>query len=295
MKKFLIYLSGILLLVLALLFILDFFYTSIYNKANPRTKYQYLKSLKNSKVNYVFLGSSRVDNVIVPKLIENVTNLKTVNLGFQGSKMGDIYFVLELLHAYNIEYDTVFIQVDYNFNDNGCSINLPYQMAPFFKDNEITKNYLIDYVGKSSFYYFPFFRYCENESKIGVRELFANLINKKTSVRTTKGYSALQDLENHKESHRVLPEYIVNRNQYYEKIKQFGNDHNLNIVFFCAPFCKHTRNLNYIKRLKVKIPNLHDFSNVIQDDKMFVNCYHLNNDGAFYFSELFCTKILKNR
>lgn len=295
MKKFLIYLSGILLVVLALLFALDFFYTSIYNEANPRTKYQYLKSLKNSKVNYVFLGSSRVDNGIVPKLIENLTHLQTVNLGFQGSKMGDIYVVLELLHAYNIKYDTVFIQVDYNFNDNGCSINLPYQMTPFFKDNEITKNYLIDYVGKTSFYHFPFVRYCENESKIGARELFANLINKKTSVKTTKGYSALQGIENQKEAHRVLPEYIVNRNQYYEKINQFGIEHNLNIIFFCAPFCKHTKNLEYLKRLKQKIPELYDFSNAIVDDKMFVNCYHLNNEGAHYFSELFYTKILKNR
>ena len=290
MKKFLIHISGILLILFVLLLGLDLCYTSIYNEADPRTKYQYLKSLKNSKVNYVFLGSSRVDNGIIPEVIESGIHKKTINLGFQGSKIGDVYTILKLLQTYN---DTVFIQVDYNFNDIGHSINLPYEMTPFFKDNEITKEYLIDYVGKSTIYYFPFVRYCENESKIGIREVFANLIDKKTTVKKTKGYTALQGLENQKEAHRVLPEFIVTRNQYYEKIKQFGIEHKLNIIFFCAPFCKHTKNLEYLKKLKQKIPELYDFSNAIVDDKMFVNCYHLNDDGANYFSKLLLKKILK--
>lgn len=293
MKKFLIHISGIVLIVFALLSGLDFLYTSIYNEANPRTKYQYLKSLKNSKVNYIFLGSSRVDNGIVPEVIETATNKKAINLGFQGSKIGDIYTVLKLIQVYNITYDVVFIEIDYNFNDTGHSINLPYEMAPFFKDNEITKEYLIDYVGKSKLYYLPFIRYCLNDTKIGFREVFANLIHKKTTVKKTKGYSALEGLENQKESHRTLPEFIAARNQYYEKINQLGIDHKLKIVFFCAPFCKHTRNLDYIKKLKTKIPDLYDFSSEIKDDKMFVNCYHLNDEGAHYFSELLGNKIVK--
>lgn len=293
MKKFLIHISGILLILFVLLFGLDFCYTSIYNKADPRTKYQYLKSLKNSKVNYVFLGSSRVDNGIIPEVIESGTHKKTINLGFQGSKIGDVYTILNLLDTYNLVYDTVFIQVDYNFNDTGCSINLPYEMTPFFKDNDITKEYLIDYVGKSTLYYLPFARYCQNDTKIGFREVFANLVNKKTIVKITKGYSALQGVENKKETHRILPEFIVARNQYYEKINQLGIDHKLKIVFFCAPFCKHTKNLDYIKKLKTKIPDLYDFSNAIKDDKMFVNCYHLNDEGAHYFSKLLIKKIFK--
>lgn len=293
MKKFLIHISGIVLILFVLLFGLDSLYTFIYNEAHPRTKYQYLKSLKNSKVNYVFLGSSRVDNGIIPQVIESATHKKTVNLGFQGAKIGDICTVLKLLQAYNIVYDTVFIQVDYNFNDKGCSINLPYEITPFFKDNEISKEYLIDYVGKTSLYYFPFVRYGLNDTKIGFREVVANLIHKKTTVIRTKGYSALQGIENQKESHRSLPKFIVARNQYYEKIKQFSIVHKLNIVFFCAPFCKQTQNLGYIKKLKQKIPGLYDFSNAIGNDKMFVNCYHLNDNGAHYFSELLVKKILK--
>lgn len=293
MKKFLIHISGIVFVFFLLLFALDFLYTSTYNEANPRTKYQYLKSLQNSKINYIFLGSSRVDNGIIPQVIESATHKKTVNFGFQGAKIGDIYTVLKLLQSYHITSDTIFIQLDYNFNEKGHSINLPYEMTPFLNDNEITKEYLIDYIGKTSLYYFPFIRYCQNDAKIGFRELFANLIHKKTKVVSTKGYSVLKGEENKNELHRSLPEFIVSRNQYYEKIKKWGIEKKLNIVFFCAPFCKQTRNLDYVNKLKQKIPDLYDFSNAIGNDKMFVNCYHLNDNGAQYFSKVIVKKILK--
>lgn len=296
MKKFIIQIIGILSIIIILLLAFDFAYTSVYNNANPRTKFQYLRSLKNSKVNYIFLGSSRVENGIDPFVVENNTQKKCVNLGYEAAKLGDIYTVLQLLKWYNIASDTVFIQVDYIYDIKGHSINLPYEMAPFIKENQITKDYLIDYVGEDpSTYYIPFVRYCASDQKIGFRDVFANVIGKKTAVVANKGYSPLRKNDGKHRKHLALPTSIASHNPYYEKIKKYGAANNLKIVFFCAPFCKHTKNLDYIKKLKTKIPDLHDFSNAIEEDSLFVDCFHLNEMGSRKFTEIVVEKIINNK
>lgn len=295
MKKIIIHTIGILITFLILLVLLDFTYTTVYKNSGPRTKFQYLRSLKNTKVNYVFLGSSRVENGIDPFVIENRTRKKSINLGYQASKLGDIYTVLQLLKFYAIASDTVFIQVDYIFDSNGHSINLPYEIAPFIKENQINKDYLLNYISEDpSVYYIPFIRYCKNETKIGFREVFANLIGKKTKVLESKGFSSLQGVEDQNNIHRSLPNTIAINNLFYEKIKKYGATNNIKIVFFCAPLCKHTKNLDYVKKLKTKIPDLYDFSTAIQQDSMFVNCFHLNASGARKFTEIFVDQIIKN-
>jgi len=145
MRKFAIQIIGILSISLILLLVFDFTYTTIYENANPRTKFQYLRSLKNTKVNYVFLGSSRVENGIDPIIIEKYTHKKAVNLGYQASKLGDIFSVLQLLKTYGITSDTMWVKIDYGVRTTGHSINLPYEMTPFIRDNKVTKNYFLEY------------------------------------------------------------------------------------------------------------------------------------------------------
>lgn len=288
---------GLLLLLLLLLVVFDFSYTIIYKNSTPRTKFQYVRSLKNTKVNYVFLGSSRVENGIDPTVIERETNKSCLNLGYEAAKLGDIYTMLKLLKTYAIATDTVFIQVDYIFDIKGHSINLPYQMTPFIQDSPVIKDYLIEYTGaESSMYYVPFIRYLGSDQKIGFREVFANLIGKQTKVIANKGFSPLGILGNKSkhESHFSLPPTIQWSNSYYEKIKEYAARHDIKIVFFCAPFCRHTKNLNYIKKLKVKIPELYDFSDAIQADPLFVDCFHLNEVGAADFTTIFTATVLKN-
>ena len=297
MRKFIIQIFGIFFILTLLLIVLDLTYTTIYKTANSRTKFQYLRSLKNTKVNYIFLGSSRVENGIVPSIIENRTQKKSINLGYQASKMGDIFTVLQLLQFYKISSDTVFIQVDYIFNDKGNSITLPYEIIPFVHESAIAKWYFIDYLGNNkSKYFIPFIRYCDYGAKMGFREVFANLIGKKTNVLESRGFSPLQgSSEKENIEHRILPLEIISSNIFYEKIKKFGIQNNIKIVFFCAPFCKHTKNLDYVKKLKTKIPDLYDFSTAIQADSMFVNCFHLNEMGSSKFTEIFVESIFKKK
>jgi hypothetical protein len=47
-----------------------------------------------------------------------------------------------------------------------------------------------------------------------------------------------------------------------------------------------------MKKLKLKIPGLYDFSGLVNDDKMFANCLHLNQNGANYFTRYIIKNIL---
>ena len=77
-----------------------------------------------------------------------------------------------------------------------------------------------------------------------------------------------------------------------ENIQSFSKQNNMDIVFYCAPFCKNNRNHNFTSKLKKKILKLQDFSQVIDDDLMFVNCNHLNDSGAKRFTEILTQELL---
>ena len=278
--------------MLLLMSVLDFGYTKVYETSSPRTKFQYLRSFKNKKIDYIFIGSSRVESGIVPSIIKEKTGKSALNLGFQAAKLGDIFTLLQLIKEYHIQYDKIFIQVDYIYNFlDGHSSAFQFQMTPFARENNATKQYSDKYAEiPFANYYFPFYRYCNYDLKIGFRELFSNLVNKKTNIITTKGYGA--ELGSGAELNGALPASIVDKNPIFEEILAYINQNKLNVVFYCAPFCKNNQNKDFTTKLKAKIPKLVDFSRVINDDKMFLNCNHLNDNGAKRFTEILTEKLL---
>ena len=292
MRAFFKYIIFIFLLVVSILSFLDYSFTKIYENAKPRTKFQYFRSLKNKKIDYIFLGSSRVDNTIVPVIIEKQTGKTAVNLGFQATKLGDVYTMLQLIKEYNIQTEKIFIQVDYIFNlEDGYSTIMQHELMPFIRENKITKDYFErHFSAEKHLYYVPFFRYSYFDVKIGLRELLLNVANKETNILKNKGFTGLQG--NSFQHANALPQEINTQNKYYDQIVAFACINKMPIVFFCAPFCKHTKNLNFMGKLKEKIPGLYDFSSALTDDKMFQNCSHLNAEGAAYFSKNTIQKML---
>lgn len=292
MRGFFKYSTFIFLLVVAILSFLDYSYTKIYENAKPRTKFQYFRSLKNKKIDCIFLGSSRVDNTIVPAIIEEQTGKTAVNLGFQATKLGDVYTMLQLIKEYNIQTEKIFIQVDYIFNlEDGYSTSMQHELMPFIRENKVTKDYFErHFSAEKHLYYVPFFRYSYFDVKIGLRELLLNVANKETNILKNKGFTGLQG--NSFQHGNALPQEINTQNKYYDQIVAFARINKMPIVFFCAPFCKHTKNLNFMGKLKEKIPGLYDFSTALTDDKMFQNCSHLNAEGAAYFSKNTIQKML---
>ena len=121
MKKFLIQIALLFLSTILLMVVLDYCYTRIYKESKPLTKFQMLRNLNGQSIDYPFLGSSRVDNSIIPAIIKEKTGKSALNLGFQASKLDDIYTILKLFKSYNIKTEKVFIQVDYIYNIDGNS------------------------------------------------------------------------------------------------------------------------------------------------------------------------------
>lgn len=273
---------------------LDIIYTKIYENAKPRTKFQYFRNLKNTKTNFIFIGSSRVENSISPSVIERITHKKTINLGFQAAKLKDIYTLLQLIKFYNIKYEKIFIQVDYIYTIDGNSNILHYEMVPFLRENDIISQHLkSDDTANSFKYTFPFYRYNVNDLKLGFREISLNLAHKKTVVFSDNGYVGLYGTSvNHNYS---LPSEIKKTNAYFIKIDDFCKINNINVVYYCAPFCNHCKNLGYVKKLKLKIPNLKDFSTAIKQEDMYENPPHLNDKGARKFTEIFAKELLINK
>ena len=294
MKQFCKYIVSSIAAVLIVMMVLDLLYTKTYEKGYPRTKFQYLRSLKNKKVDYIFIGSSRVESGIVPSIVKQKTGKEAVNLGFQAAKLADIYTLLQLVKEYNIRYETILIQVDYIYNiESGHSNIFEFEMMPFVRENAVTKEYSDSYSEyPMANYYIPFYRYCNNDLKLGFRELFANIIHKKNNVTKDYGYGAKYGNESKLEG--ALPALILDKNAELDSIQSFVKQNKMRVIFYCAPFCKNNKNQDFTSKLKEKIQGFRDFSQVINDDTMFQNCNHLNDSGARRFTEIFTEQLLMN-
>lgn len=284
MKRFALHILGLFLGMLMIMTVLDYAYTKIYETSAPRTKFQLFRSLKGQHLDYAFLGSSRVDNDINPLIIEKETGKKGINLGFQASKLKDIYTILQLFKKYDIAVDKLYVQVDYIYNIDGRSNMLAYELIPFIRDNVVTKAHFIE--ENKALYYVPFYRYCLNDYKIGIREITLNLLRKKTNVIKNMGYNPVFGYDEN--TTYSLPKTIPERNSTFEHIRKYCENNKIDVVYFCSPFNSTVKNIEYIDKLKHRIPELKDYSRLIKNDSLFVNTSHLNDEGATFFSTFLC-------
>ena len=292
MGKFVKNIFKIILMLIVCAYALDFFYTNVFENSIPRTKFQNLRGLKNQSIDYVFLGSSRVENGISPKVIKDKTGKNAINLGFQASKLSDIYLIFQLLDEYNIKYKKVFIQVDYIFNiEKGFSNVLSYEVLPFINENQFISNHcqFNDSINYCRNKYIPFYRYSITSQKIGLREVVSNLMKKKTTTYINKGYAPL--FGSFSGGNYALPETIIPENKYYNLMVNYSLKNKKEVVFFTAPFRIFNDDFSFVQKLETKIPGLKNFSNELPDNKYFQNNSHLNNEGAIAFTTILIEKL----
>lgn len=293
MKTFVKHILKIVLILVVSAYVLEFCYTYVYKSSSPRTKFQYLRLQKNKNFDYVFLGSSRVENSIVSNVVESRTGKKTINLAFQGSNLADIYFVLQLFQDYNIKCKKVFIQIDEAFyTPNDYSKVVKYETVGFINENETISNYCF-FTGKNEFCKnknIPFYRYSQVASKIGFREFMSNILNiKKNDFISDKGYVPL--LGKFKASKLVFCKPI-NKNIFFNLIENYNKKNNIEMVCYTAPYrISNNHDLTYLKNLSGMVPDLYNFSNLLQDNKYFQDNYHLNHDGAMAFTNILIEKL----
>ncbi len=284
MGKFLKHLFWLVVIILVGMIVLDFLYTKVYTNAIPRNKTQYLLQLNHTKIDYVFMGSSRTENHIVTDLVESETGKKAINLGVQGGKLDDVYLMLKLLLANNMPPERVFVQVDYLFNYDTPSTIVGTESLPYIRNNKIIKTHRSNNSDFTQNFYVPFYRYAKNDFKLGFREFFNSARGKKSKTDLSNGFVPLHG--NFSKGTYSMPNKILKRNKSLDSISTFCKRNNIEVSYFTSPFCEETKNQEYIKKLKQKLPNLIDFSQTIKNNKYFQNCGHLNEKGALLFTQM---------
>ena len=291
MKKFVLYIISLLGAILILLFLLDAVYTFTFRHGTPRNKLAYIFSIEKEHIDYIFLGSSRVDNSIDAKVIEKETGRKAVNLGIQGGKIDDFYLMLQLLKNQEITAETIFIQIDYIYNIEGNSETLKSSLMPYIHEETIY-NFLKARDPQSlALKYVPFYRYLIYDYKIGFREFFNIATGQASRVDLENGYFPLSGSSG-KELKGSLPDHIKQENEKIHQINSFAKANDLNVVYFIAPFCPGMENLEFASKLEGKLPDFINFSGIFpHKEENFYDCSHLNSRGAKEFSEIFAQKI----
>ena len=143
--------------------------------------------------------------------------------------------------------------------------------------NSTYKNYVF-------YKYIPFIKYANSEQLIRFRKMFASLRNKTSVFKFNKGYEQLDGFSNRKLE--KIPSNFSGKNKYFNEINNFAKNENLNIVYFSAPVSLKTENSEHFNKLKISIPQLHDFHNVISDEKYFYDNLHVNHVGATAFTNI---------
>ncbi len=192
MRRFLIYIVSIIAVILISAIVLDVLYTLVYLQTDCRNKIVNIYNTKSKKFDVVFLGSSRANNHFVAKLF-NDKGLKSFNYGMSGSRLEESALMLKLMLERNYKIKNIIVEVDLNINSNGYSEGTRARFMPFIHQSETIRNHYKDIPEFNKLYYIPFYRYINYDAKIGFREMFFSLTQKKSSDMFDYGFYALSN------------------------------------------------------------------------------------------------------
>ena len=96
MKKFVVFITKLLIIIVLSAVVLDVLYTAVYLKSSKRNKIEYVFDSKDKKFDVVFLGSSRTQNHMVAKIFL-YKGISAYNFGMSGSKLDETALLLKLM------------------------------------------------------------------------------------------------------------------------------------------------------------------------------------------------------
>lgn len=292
MRKFILYNLTLIIVIIITAFLLNNIYDAVYLNSKPRNKISLLVMDQHKPSEYVFIGSSRVENSINSTIVEEMTGKSTINLGLQGAKMSDYELIIRLLNESKKTPNQIFLQIDYVYNFQAQSKQVNTAAIPFISSNKIVKEHFLKYNSDnySNYLNIPFYKYLVNDFKIGFREFCLTLTQRGSKHDLNNGFYPLYG--NQEQKSASLPIEVAKHNESFDSILEISKNQNYQLDFFFAPYCQNTLNLDYVKKLKTKIPGLYDFSRSIADDDFFQNCSHLNYKGANAFTEIFVNQVI---
>ena len=289
MNKFLLYTLKIGLLTILIAIVLDFGYTKVFLQSTNRGKIEKVFNSNGEKYDVVILGSSRANNHFVSQMFED-KGLRTFNYGMSGGHLFEASLLLKLMIERNYQIKNVILEADLNLSNDHQAVGISAKFLPFLHESETIRSHFENESDFMELYYIPFYRYVKYDAKIGVREVWDTSRNIPTSLLDNKGYYPLGKKPNANMKNNIANLNPLPKNQYYYKIKQLCEQKGINFIAIMTPMCENTKGMNYFDKVKQLYPEIHNYENVVLEDKYFSSCGHLNDAGA----RLFTARILKD-
>lgn len=292
MKKFLVFTAKILFIIMLSAIVLDFLYTTIYLKSSKRNKIEYVYNSKDKNFDVVFMGSSRTQNHMVAKLF-NDKGISAYNFGMSGSKLDETALLLKLMLERNYKIKNIILDVDLNLNSNSKSDGTRALYMPYLHCSETIRNHYKTQASYNKMFYIPFYRYIENDAKIGFREMFFSLTDKKSNALDNFGYFPLKG--NGKNMSYDLSDYTPKRNFAYEEIKAICKKNNIHLIAIATPMCQECPSAAYFNSIKSIYPEVYNYETKVTNDSDFASCGHMNVEGAKLFTTIILNDFIQNK
>jgi hypothetical protein len=292
MKKFLVFIAKLLLITVLSAVVLDALYTFVFLKSSKRNKIEYVYNSEAKNFDVIFMGSSRTQNHMVAKLF-NDRGIKTYNFGMSGSKLNETALLLKLMLERNYKIKNIILDVDTNLNSNSQSEGTRALYMPYLLSSKTIRNHYKNQEDYNKMRYIPFYRYIENDAKIGFREMFFSLIHKKSIALSNYGYFALKG--NGKNMSYDLSDYSPKKNASYEEIKAICKKNNIRLIAITTPMCQECTSDIYFNSIKTVYPEVYNYENKVTEDKYFASCGHMNVEGATLFTTIILNDFLQNK
>jgi hypothetical protein len=289
MQKFILFTLKMLVLTIVIAVVLDFLYTAVYLQSSNRGKIDHIYNSKNQDYDVVILGSSRANNHFVAQMFED-KGLKTFNYGMSGGHLFEASLLLKLMVERHYEIKNVILEADLNLSNKHRDFGVSSKFLPYLHQSETVKKHFSNEEDFWELYYIPFYRYIKFDERIGFRELYDTAFKKATNTLDNQGYYPLGKKPNANMKNNLVDLKPLEHNQYYEEIKQICKANKINFIAVMTPMCENTKGINYFDKVQKLYPEIHNYENVVVEDKYFSSCGHMNDTGA----RLFTARILKD-
>lgn len=281
MKAFLRYTAILLLATILIMTLLDVVFTAGYKQAPPINKLQYSRKYEPQQIDYLFLGSSRVVNHIMPEVVDSLTGKKSLNLGIEGALPADYALQLELLLARGLRCKTLFLQVDHIYNSLHSSPKFMAEALPYLREEPFTTYFKTQFPEYHAAYYVPFYRYMTSDYASGLRSLLQNLKANPDAVTYRGGFRPREGERKFRKS--AYPKTMISGNPHLNRIKAMCDAASIELVLYCSPVCSMVQQNGFVEKLEKRLPGLMNYANLFPDS-YFGDCRHLTEAGARVFT-----------
>lgn len=289
MKRFLIYTVKIILIITVLAVVLDKLYTAVFFQSKNRGKIETVINSKPQNYDVIILGSSRANNHFVSQMFED-KGLNTFNFGMSGGHLFEASLMLKLMIERKYEIKNVILEADLNLSNDQLSDGVSAKFLPYIHNSEVIKDHFKSQENFNELYYIPFYRFIKFDSKIGFREVYKIMTNEKTNTLDNLGYYPLVKHKNGNMKNNIVNLNPLPHNKYYEEIKEICKARKINFIAVMTPMCENVKGMNYFEKVKKAYPEIHNYENVVIENKYFSSCGHMNDAGA----RIFTAKILND-